>query len=416
MQNKRVLFLISLGAILEYYDFAIFIYLAPFIGQALIPVQNPTLNLILSFTIFAIGAFFRPVGGIIFGHIGDTRGRNKTFIYTILFMAIPTLCIAFIPNADRIGVWATIGLVIFRIFQGLAIGGEVPGSIVFGYEMSTKAHRALGSAIVVLGTNIGFVLASIICIFIANLHSAHFQSWRLAFVLGGIFGIISYFLRKNLSETPAFIDYKRMLTKETVPFKLLLANHSKSIWQLTAIGCFLSSSLAIFTFYMPIYLSTFYHFPLKQVMEFNSYTIVIFICGALVAGFWDKCFGKKFHLGFILVFSIAVWLLFKAYPRLNLDQIFFLHILFLAALGIICGRLPVLSAAFFPVAVRYSGAVLIYNISFGIIAGSTQMILTWLIKITGLLWVPALYLAVFSFFAFIAVLSIKAERLVDYPD
>ncbi|HLX52585.1 MAG TPA: MFS transporter, partial [Aquella sp.] len=86
--NKRLLFLISLGSVLEYYDYAIFIYLAPVIGHELIPVQNQLVNLILSYAIFAIGAFFRPFGGLVFSHFGDTRGRSSVFIYTILFMAL----------------------------------------------------------------------------------------------------------------------------------------------------------------------------------------------------------------------------------------------------------------------------------------------------------------------------------------
>ena len=96
IDSKKLLFLICLGSILEYYDFAVFIYLAPIIGKSLIPVQNPLVNLILSYAIFAIGAFFRPLGGMVFAHVGDTKGRKHTFVYTILLMAIPTFLIAFI--------------------------------------------------------------------------------------------------------------------------------------------------------------------------------------------------------------------------------------------------------------------------------------------------------------------------------
>jgi len=97
-----ILFLICLGSILEYYDFGIFIYLAPFIGKSLIPASNAWLNLLLSYTIFAAGALFRPLGGVVFAHLGDTRGRKYTFVYTILMMALPTFLIAFIPSASAI--------------------------------------------------------------------------------------------------------------------------------------------------------------------------------------------------------------------------------------------------------------------------------------------------------------------------
>lgn len=416
VDSKKLLFLVSLGSILEYYDFAIFIYLAPIIGKTLIPVKSEIVNLILSYAIFAIGAIFRPLGGMFFAHIGDTRGRRHTFIYTILLMAVPTLLIAFIPNTATIGIWSTVLLISLRIMQGLAIGGEIPGSIVFAYELSSIKRKALNSSIVIMGTNIGFFLASLICTFLVGARFFAFDSWRLAFILGGIFGIFSYILRKSLTETPAFTLYKNMLRQETVPLKLLFAKHKRAIFQLLAIGCFLSSSLAVFTFYMPSYLSTFYHLPIKRLMEFNSYTIIIFVIGSLSAGLFDKYFGKKFFIYFALVFTVCVFFLFHAYLYLGLESILYIHIFILLGIGIICGRLPVLCATFFPVAVRYSGVAFIYNISFGIVAGCTQMILTWLIAATGLLWVPALYLCFFASLAIISLVTMNSKQLVEYQN
>jgi MFS family permease len=412
--NKRVLFLISLGAILEYYDFAIFIYLAPVIGKSLIPVQDKMTNMILSFAIFAIGAFFRPLGGLIFSHIGDIHGRSRTFIYTILLMAVPTLCIAFIPNINQIGIWATIILIIFRILQGISLGGEIPGSIVFGYEVSEPKYKALNSSVVVMGTNIGFFVASVVCMILAAVDFTEFASWRIAFILGGVFGFFSYFLRKSLTETPAFIEYKKVMVCDHVPFKQLIRHHLKPIVQVLGIAIFLASSLAVFTFYLPTYLSTFYNFPLAILMKFNSYTIIIFVIGSLIAGIYHKYFGKEFFIGFILIFMVFVIWLFFSYPYLQLKSILFIHAIALLMIGIVCGRLPVLAATFFPVEVRYTGVALVYNISFGIIAGSTQMLLTWLINITGLLWIPALYLAIFSILALCSLLTINRTTLINY--
>lgn len=411
--NKKALVLISLGAILEYYDYAIFIYLAPLIGKALIPVKNPVVNLIFGFTIFAIGAFFRPAGGLIFSHFGDTRGRSQVFIYTMLFMAIPTLAIAFIPDIKHIGIFATVLLIILRIIQGMAIGGEIPGSIVFGYETSSMRFKALNSSIVVMGTNIGFFVASLICMYLLNLQIG-FGAWRLAFILGGLFGILSYFLRKSLFETDVFIQYKEASFYKNIPFKLLLREHKKSVLQLVIIGGFLAASVSVFTFYMPVYLSTFYHFPLDKLMGFNSFTIMVFIVGSLIAGIFDKYFGKKFFLIFIFIFSIIVIGVFNLYNILSLNNIFIIHIIILLGVGIVCGRLPVLCATFFPVGIRYTGVAFVYNISFGIIAGSTQMLLTWLIKISGLLWMPAAYVLLFALMAIPVFINISNDKLINY--
>lgn len=412
---KKSFSLIILGAILEYYDFAIFIYFAKQIGQSLIPIHDPVANLIASFGILAIGAVLRPLGGIVFSHFGDTRGRKTIFIYTILLMALPTFLIGFIPSYQQIGIIATISLVALRCIQGLAIGGEIPGSIVFAYELSKPRNRALNTNIVVAGTNIGFFLASILGAYLLNQHTFGNSAWRIAFILGGIFGIISYFLRKNLYETPEFEKYKQFLsTHPTTPIKQLVTKHFVPLLQMIAFASLLASSLAVFTFFMPTYLTTYYHFSLETILKYNSYSILIFIISAFLAGKFDYLFGKKFLITSTLLFNIANFILFTHYSMLSLEQIGMIHAIFLFYIGIICGRLPVLAASFFPTQVRFSGVALSYNISFGIIAGLSQMVLFSLIKISGLLWIPAIYIAFFSILALIFLINVRGTKLVSY--
>lgn len=416
MKNKKLLFLISLGAILEYYDFAIYIYLAPYIGKSLIIANNPNLNLFLSYLILAIGAFFRPLGGMIFAHFGDKTGRSKTFVYTILFMALPTFLLAVIPNTTQIGVYATVLLIILRIFQGFAVGGEIPGSIVFGYEIAPKKRKAIYAAIVILGINIGFILASFTCQILLHYpdKNSYFASWRYAYLIGGVFGIISYFLRKNIVETAEFLSYKKNLAASYVPIRTLFSNYKNLLLQILNINMFLAASLAVFTFYMPAYLSLYYHFPLPKLMQFNSYMIIIFCMGSIIAGVFDQYFGKFFFLLTIPIFIVGVFILFLSYAKLSLTEIFLAHILVLTYIGIICGRIPVLSATFFPVKVRYSGVAIVYNVSFGVVAGLTQAVLTGIIGLTHLVWLPALYILLFAVLAFIMIIKIPAHKFVDY--
>ena len=159
-----------------------------------------------------------------------------------------------------------------------------------------------------------------------------------------------------------------------------------------------------------------YNLPIKTLMQFNTYTIIIFIIGSLLSGLFDKYFGRKFFIYFIVLFLVAVLLLFYNYSILSLSGILSIHVILLLGIGIICGRFPVISASFFPVAVRYSGVAFVYNISFGIVAGCTQLVLTWLIKVTGILWIPSVYLAVFALFALISLLTMKSDELVNYKN
>ncbi len=416
LDSKKLLFLISLGSILEYYDFGIFIYLAPFIGKSLISTSNAWLNLLLSYAIFAAGALFRPLGGVIFAHLGDTRGRKYTFVYTILLMALPTFLIAFIPSASVIGAWATILLIALRILQSLALGGELPGSVIFGYEVSSPGRKAFNTSIVIMGTNIGLLVSSFTCTMLMKFHWSGGESWRVAFALGGILGLVSYVLRRALVETPTFLEYKNRLQQETTPIKLLFQQHKKPLLQLIGIGFLFSSSIAVFTYYIPNYLSTFYHFPLEQLMKFNSFSILIFLVGSLLAGSFDQRLGKKFFFFLFMGICAASLLLFWNYGRLNINQIFFWHSLLLLAVGVLCGRFPVLVSSFFPVSVRYTGVAVVWNISIGIITGCTQMILTWLVQVTGIIWVPALYICFFAALAMISLMTIKPKQLVEYQE
>lgn len=414
--SKKVLFLICLGSILEYYDFGIFIYMAPFIGKSLIPASNAWLNLLLSYAIFAAGALFRPLGGVVFAHLGDTRGRKYTFVYTILMMALPTFLIALIPSASAIGAWATILLIVLRILQSLALGGELPGSVIFGYEVSSPRRKAFNTSIVIMGTNIGLFVSSVICTVLMKFHWNSVESWRIAFAFGGTLGLISYLLRRALVETPTFLQYKRLLEEKRVPIKLLFQQHKKPLLQLIGIGFLFSSSIAVFTYYIPNYLSTFYHLPLEQLMKFNSYSILIFLVGSLLAGSFDQWLGKKFFFALFIGIATASLLLFWNYGTLNINQIFFYHSLLLLAVGVLCGRFPVLVSSFFPVSVRYTGVAVVWNISIGIVTGCTQMILTWLVQVTGIVWIPALYICFFAALALISLVTIRPKQLLEYQE
>ena len=412
---KKTFALISLGAILEYYDFAIYIYFAKNIGSSLIPLHDETANIIASFGILALGAFFRPLGGIIFSHFGDTRGRKNIFVYTILMMSIPTFLIGLIPSYTKIGIFSTLLLVIFRLVQGFAIGGELPGSIVFAYEISSPKARALNTNIVVAGTNIGFFLASILGAFLLSKINSSIEPWRVAFSIGGIFGIISYYLRKSLVETPEFANYAAYLQRQPkLPLLSLWSNHKAPFLQMTAFGLLLASSLAVYSFFMPSYLSVYFHYPLNQILKYNSFSIFIFIISALIAGKYDRFFGKKFFIMSICFYIIATLYLFTHYQKFNLEQILISQLAVLFYVGLICGRLPVLISSFFPVHVRYSGVALSYNICFGIIAGLTQLILFALIKLTGLLWLPAIYIILFALCALFFFITVPANKLVEY--
>ena len=248
-----------------------------------------------------------------------------------------------------------------------------------------------------------------------NYHHFKIAPWRLAFLLGGVFGIISFYLRKNLMETNEYLKLQQFIKQQKItPLKELFTSHKKDLFQITALGSLFASSFAVFSFFIPSYLANYYNFPLDKILKYNSYSIILFIIASFIAGKYYYFFGKKFLLSSIMLFIPISFYLFFNYSHLSLDQIIYLHYLLLFFIGLLCGRLPVLLASFFPVYVRYSGVALAYNISFGIVAGLTQVILFSLIKISGIMWLPAVYLTIFAIIALAFIITIPARKFVEY--
>ncbi|MDD3266572.1 MAG: MFS transporter [Burkholderiales bacterium] len=222
MKNKKTtLLMLIMGSMIEYYDFVIYLYFAKAIGKSLIPVDNATANLLITFSIFASTAIFRPLGGIIFGYIGDKFSRKLSFTNSILIMSLSTLSIAFIPNAEHIGVLATILLITLRLVQSFSVGGEIPAGIIMAYEMSNDKQKALNTNIVIAGTNIGIVVASIIS---SLLIESSENAWRIPFIIGGCIGLISYAIRKKISESNIFIPNQQH-QKFNNPIKILFTGY-----------------------------------------------------------------------------------------------------------------------------------------------------------------------------------------------
>ena len=193
----KTILLTGVGGMLEFYDFVIFSMFAIVLGQTFFPQQNSqVLQVLYAFTVFSVGYLARPLGGIIFGHISDKYGRKKSFLMTIFLMGTASFLIAFLPSYSTVGIVATILFVILRVIQGTAIGGEIPSAIVFIKESINK-HSGVACGIIFCLINFGVFFAEIT----KDITSYFFRdqyAWRIAFILGGIAAVISYFMRKEI--------------------------------------------------------------------------------------------------------------------------------------------------------------------------------------------------------------------------
>jgi len=368
MHSRKMTLLASVGAGLEYYDFVIYGLLASYIGKAFFPTDNHVVALLEAFSIFALGYVARPIGGIILGNLGDKIGRKPIFLLSLLLMAFVTLLIGLLPTYQHIGVWATVGIIILRILQGIAFGSEVPGTITFVIE-HTETHQR--------GTNTGFALSSISLgaslgtglIFVLTEYLTPDQmlsfGWRIPFILGGGLALVSFYIRRKLLETPAFLAYQHDAPKiKHQPIVELLKYHPRLIMVGISISL-LTACLIVLGISLPPYVVQFYHDHPDRIYLFFS---LGYIFSALILpgmGWIADKIGRVKQLAWTAGLFI--------FAGMGLFYLLHLHTLWALAVFIIIFHIFVASLAncylstlaeIFPTGIRFSGTAFCYNFIF----------------------------------------------------
>ena len=237
-QDSKVLGLASLGGALEFYDFMIFALMAPLLSQLFFPADlGGAWALVYTYAIFAIGYVMRPVGGLVMAHLGDRLGRKRMFTWSLLLMAMPTLAMGLLPMYAQVGVLAPILLLLCRVVQAVAIGGEVPAAWTYVSEQVPVNQVGLANGLLTAGLSVGILLGSVT---VLALQAAFSNDailaglWRVPFVLGGVLGLLAVWMRKHLQETPIFMAIKqRRLLYQGLPLAEVWRSHKpccSSVW------------------------------------------------------------------------------------------------------------------------------------------------------------------------------------------
>ena len=198
-----------LGTIFEYYDFALYGFLAVPFSKLFFPSQDPTLSLLEAYGILAASSLSKPLGALIFSHLGDKYGRLKALSYNLIGVGVPTFIIACLPGYDVLGILAPLFLLICRIIQGIFLGGEFDGVALYVFEHLSSNRRCFANSILFLSTSLGGLSASLA----VTLTTADIMppwAWRIPFIFGGIFSLLIVYLRSNLKETPLFLETKAL--------------------------------------------------------------------------------------------------------------------------------------------------------------------------------------------------------------
>ncbi|MBM7070584.1 MFS transporter [Shewanella sp. 202IG2-18] len=414
----KVVGISALGGALEFYDFMIFAFLANTISPQFFPATEHINSLLGLFGAFTVGYLARPIGGLIFSHYGDLRGRKNAFYFSIILMAIPSLLIAILPNYQQIGVLAPVFLVLLRVVQGIAMGGEIPGAITFTFEHVGTNKR--GRAIVLI-----FFALSLATLFgqgiIALLHQVltteEFTQWgwRVAFLIGAILGVFGANLRKNLSETPLFKTTSVKQEEGYIPSLFLVKNYLLQFIQAVSILCLSAVSMFLLFVYMPTYLTNFrvsHSLTTSHIQLFNTVNLGLFSLFMLLFGYLSDYLGRK-----KLVVIGSFLLLVLSYPSFNAllngsQYAVFLSLIILGvSFSLVASSYGAMLAELFPSKVRYTGVGLTYNVAIAALGGTTPLIATYIIKITNNPLMPAYYLMLFAGLSLLGSLTIRANKL-----
>lgn len=418
-RDVRTLVLAALGGALEFYDFVVFVFFTSTLGQLFFPADLPPwLAQLQVFGIFAAGYLARPLGGIVMAHFGDRSGRKRMFTLSVLLMALPTLGIGLLPVYAQVGMLAPILLLLLRVVQGIAVGGEVPGAWVFVAEHVPPRRVGFACATLTAGLTVGILIGSLVA---AAIHQ-HFDQaqllgwvWRLPFLLGGLFGFLAVWLRRWLSETPVFIAMReRKQLSVELPLKQVLRAYRPSVLLSMLATWMLTAAIVVVILMTPTLVQTYFHIEATRAFTGSCVAAFCLSVGNLLFGWLVDRIGSARAL---LLGSVGLLLgTYALYIDLQAGGAHFLPLYALAGLSVgAVGIVPTVMVEAFPPAIRFSGLSFSYNIAYALFGALTPPLTGYLVQRLGGM-APAHYVAITAVVgASCAVWLLYAERRRNRP-
>ncbi|WP_017461068.1 MFS transporter [Dyella ginsengisoli] len=409
----KTLALAALGGALEFYDFVVFVFLALPLSELFFPQgTSPWLAQLQVYGIFAAGYLARPLGGIVIAHYGDLLGCKRMFALSVFLMALPTLLIGLLPVYAQIGLLAPVLLLVLRVLQGIAVGGEVPGAWVFVAEHVPPSRVGFACASLTSGLTVGILIGSLLTAAI-NQRLGHAElmawGWRLPFLLGGVFGFVAVWLRRWLRETPVFeaMQARRALA-DGLPLKRVLRGHPGAVLRSMAVTWTLTAAIVVVILMTPTLVQTVFHRPAAEAFLGNSVASAMLAAGCLVYGVLADRFGVARTLGGgAVVLALAA---LGLYADLDHGATHFLPLYALAGFCVgVVGVVPTVMVQAFPPAVRFSGLSFSYNVAYAVFGGITPPLISALLKGLGPL-APAYYVALAALAAMGVAMGLRSGR------
>ncbi|ORC22875.1 MFS transporter [Enterobacter cloacae subsp. cloacae] len=425
-KNKKVLIASLTGSAIEWFDYFLYGTAAALVfNKIFFPMVDPVIGLILSYLSFSLTFFIRPIGGVLFAHIGDRIGRKKTLVLTLSLMGGATVMIGLLPTYEMIGLWAPALLILMRIIQGMGIGGEWGGALLLAYEYAPEKRKGFFGSIPQAGVTIGMLMATFIVSLMTLFSEEDFLSWgwRIPFLLSSVLVLLGLWIRKDIDETPDFQKVKASGQVAKAPLRDTLKHHWREVLIAAGLKVVETAPFYIFSTFVVSYATSTLAYQKSQALEAVTLgalvaTIMIPLMGLLS----DKIGRQRMYATsvFILGLFIVPW-----FMLLNTGKTWGIVIATVIAFGVlwapVTAVLGTLCSEIFSANVRYTGITLGYQLGAALAGGTAPLIATGLLAKYDGDWVPvAWYLAVTVVISLIAIFCAsrvkRAARLQVQPE
>ncbi|HCM63922.1 MAG TPA: MFS transporter [Morganella sp. (in: Bacteria)] len=374
LQDGKTLTLASLGGALEFYDFIVFLTFAPFLQILFFPGDSPLLSSIMTYLTYAVAYFVRPLSGVVMAHFGDIIGRKRMFMLSLFLMAIPTLLIGLLPTYEQIGYVAPILLLIMRLLQGIALGGEVPSAHVFVTEHVPHNRMGLANSMIASGLTFGVVIGHFAA-YIIYMNYSHDEilsfAWRYPFICGGVLGLMAVYLRRYLRETPVFLEMKKRKELVSLPIKEVLKNFRGATLISILTTWLLTTGVVLVILAPNLMKSDIFKIDPEFVSKIAILATIMNVVGNIIAGIIaDRVGIRKTVVLYSLLLAGTSYAFFDSLSSGDHMTIGFLYSFAALFLGLVA-CVPIIIIKLFPANIRLSGIGFSYNIGNALFAGLT---------------------------------------------
>jgi MHS family proline/betaine transporter-like MFS transporter len=393
--SRTVIFAGTIGNILEWYDFGLYGFFAPVFATVFFPAHDRIASLIGAYGGFAIGFAMRPIGAMVFGHLGDRKGRRFVLVFSVVMMGCATTATALLPTYASAGIAAPILLLLLRLFQGFSVGGEFTGSVAYLVETAPPGRRGQAGSFANIGSTGGVLLAAAVTAaattFATEAELATW-AWRLPFLVGGVIATTGYFLRVHLHET----GYEPLpdAHEQPAPLKQAFAEAPGTILRAVLFTSGYGIVNYITMVFLPTYASEFAGIAESRALQINTAAQALALLIVPLSGWLaDNAFRRRNILIAAFLGELAfAWAAFALTGAHGLAGLWIAQLMFGALLALIMGTEPAMLSEQFASRYRLSGYSLSFNIGLGLAGGTSPMIATALIGATGSALAPAWYL------------------------